>query len=218
MMEALWGPRRGGSAGPQDVARAAPAVDATPPGDATVAPGPAVEALRGEIAGLRSELSAMVAAVESRIGERMEVLLREAVAASAGAAEAPAVTAADLGGLRADLESQMVEQLRQVMAEAEARIDARAAELATQVSGPPDGTVGREEFVALQAELRNALTRNMSSAQAELKRRVSSLDATVVDLKMQVSARLHEMATLVATEAAAAAERATLAARQQRFP
>lgn len=223
MMEALWGPRRGGFVEPQGVARAAPVVETSPaPHAGADAPGPDVDALRGEIAALRSELSAMVGAVEARLGERMDALVRETADAAARAAEvvagpeAPTVTPADLSGLRADLESQMVEQLRQVMAVCESRIDARAAEVAAQVSSAPDASVGREEFVALQAELRDALTRNMSSAQAELKRRVSSIDATVVDLKLQVRARMDEMAALVATEAAAAAERATFAAREHR--
>ena len=55
-------------------------------------------------------------------------------------------------------------------------------------------------------------------AGAALQARTALLDAAAADMKMQVTLRLEQMATLVATEAKAAAERATVAALQRRFP
>ena len=54
-------------------------------------------------------------------------------------------------------------------------------------------SVARKEFAALRS-LRDALSRKMSTAQAELQRRISVLDATVVDLKMQMAPGWTKMA------------------------
>ncbi|MDQ3640302.1 MAG: hypothetical protein M3450_02225, partial [Actinomycetota bacterium] len=151
-----------------------------------------------------SELQRLTVAVEaSRAGlaatSDLEALRTEVV-------EGMAASRAELG---ADLEAEMVEQLRLVLDEAVKQGDARAAAVAAELNGRDDASVGREEFAALRSELKEALSRHMTASQAELQRRVGLLDAAIADARTQLAERLDQMAALVSTEAARASERAS---------
>ena len=262
MMEALWGPRSGGPAGPvtrpsdrdteqvHDVQADNPD-DGTP--DALRAERAAVESrldeglasVRAELAEMRASLDAVMAnrwvseadvsaelellerweqesaarlaAVASEVGAEVRKLSHR-VEGALGAVEGGVVTPAEHAQLRADLQFEMVEQLRLVLQEAAQRVDARATEIEAGLRRRLEGSVTPEDFVALRSELKEALSTNMAAAQAVLQQRAALLDATVADLKSQLAHRLDEMATLVATEAAAVAERAALDALQRQFP
>lgn len=201
LMEALWGPRSDSGAGPSAGQAADEPVAATAPAaEARTAPSDPVDVsdLRQELNVLRAEL----AAVELRLSLAVD----------------GAVSPADHSQLRADLELQMVEQLRLVLQEALAAVDARAAAMGAELNARLDGSVTKEDFAALRSELKQALSANMASAQAALQQRVAVMDATLADVKAQVGVRLGQLAALVATEAAAAAERATLDALPWRSP
>ena len=181
-------------------------------GDAPAVPDEGLASVRAELAGMQSRLDAALA---DRSGSNE---LGDAVAAALGAIEGKVVTPADHAQLRADLEFQMVEQLRLVLQEALQAVDAQATAMGAELNARLDGSVSKEDFVALRSELKQVLTANMSSAQAALQQRVAEIDATLADVKARLGVRLEQMATLVATEAAAAAERATLAALPWRSP
>lgn len=201
------------------------------------------EALHAELSLLEAweqESAARLAALEGAVGAEMERLsiavdaglaervkgadldalrreLVDVVAAALSALEGRVVTPADHSQLRADLEFQMVEQLRQVLQEALQVVDARVADMGSEINARFDGSISKADFDALRSELKEALSTNMASAQAALRQRVAVIDATLAGMQTQVGVRLEQMAALVATEAAAAAERATLAAVQRRL-
>jgi hypothetical protein len=277
-MEALWGPRRGGPAGPvsrptddgnNEVQEArqhsdGSAADLRQTIDAVRAELAAVESRLGHrvarlvaiqeegLVSVRAELAEMRAAVDTAnasapvdaatISSELELLerweeesdarltalestvgsevqkLSDRLTAAFGTVEAGVVTPAEHSQLRADLQFHMVEQLGLVMQEVMRQIDARATVIETELNRRFEAAVTMEAFVALRTELREALTTNMASAQATLQQRAAMLDAGVADLKAQAARRLDEMATLVATEAAAAGERSANAALHRRFP
>jgi hypothetical protein len=163
------------------------------------------------------ESAAQLADLEKSVGSELKQLSL-GVAAALGAVEGGVVTPAQQSQLHADIESQMVEQLRLVLQEALEQVDARATVIEAEMNGRLEASVTMDAFVALRSELKEALSSNMASAQAVLQQRAALLEAAVADVKSQVAGRLDGMAAMVATEAAAAAERAALAALERRFP
>lgn len=180
-----------------------------------------LSALESRVSAEVHRLSLAVEAQAERVAaadfEGLRRELMDKVTAALGGMQG-GVAPADYSQLRADLEFQMVEQLRLLMQEALQLVEARVTVIGAELNGRFEGLVSVEAFVAMRSELREALSRNMESARAALQQRAALLDAAVADLKTQMAHRLDEMATLVATEAAAAAQRATLAALQRRFP
>ena len=255
MMEALWGPRVGGSAGP--IARPSDGDTGPRHEDQVEKAGGAVDAFRAELAavelkiaselasvraeladlrasldaagrsateagvsaelerleGQRRESAARLDALESSVGSEVQRLSLD-LAAALRAVAGGVVTPAEHAQLRADLQSQMGEQLQEAMQQ----VDVRATEIEAGLNGCFEAAISPADFDALRAELKEALSTNMASAQTVLRQRTALLDATVADLKAQVARRLEEMATLVATEAAAAAERAALAVLRRQLP
>lgn len=213
MMEKLWGPRRdaperealvGTDAGvPSGVADAAqdPAPARREPSTSSVEP---------QLQQIRADLAALRADIEARL-----------------------LTPADLAEVRADARDEMLQQLRLVLEEAAQHADEQSAmvrealqrqldDVAGQVArAAADDVAGvrqtveswstervsRGEFDALRSELRDVVTRQMAAAQTQLQHSVGQLDAAITDARAQLSQRLDEMARLVSTEAARAAER-----------
>ena len=174
-------------------------------------------ALRSAVGAEVQRLSLEVAAssaerVSTADVEALRREIAEGVAAALSALEGRTMTASDLTKLRDDLGSQMVEQLRLGLQEALKHLDARATAAANELGRRLEGSVTNEEFVALRSELKEVLGRNMSSAQAELQRRMTLLDDAMAEVKARVSLRIDQMASLVSTEAAAAAEQAIVGA------
>jgi hypothetical protein len=225
MMEALWGPRAESPVPAHTDPARRPNADQGRGTPDDVLRSERDQEVHEELALLEEwerESAERLATLESAVGsevQRLSVAVEASRAGMASTADLEVLRtelahrmAAGQAELRADLEADMVEQLGLVLDEALKQGDARHAVVGAELNRGEETPVGREEFVALRSELRDALSRHMSAAQAELQRRVTLLDSAIADARAQMAERLDQMATLVSTEAARATVRVTDAA------
>ena len=219
MMEALWGPRAEGPTHvptrPADRPAGHHDADAREVGRTT-----RQQDIHEELALLdewgresAERLATLESAVDSEL-HRLSVAVEASRAGMAATGDLEALRTELMNGmaagqaeLRADLEAGMVEQVSLVLEEALKQDDARAAVAAAELNGRDDASVGREEFVALRAELTEALSRHISASEEALQQRVALLDTTIAGARAEMADRLDQMAT--SAEAARAAERAS---------
>jgi hypothetical protein len=217
MMEELWGPRRDTPAQgearaatdtgvPSSVANAAqhPAPARTDPPTSSFEP--QLQEVRAELAALRADIEGYLlskaddlAEVRAHSSEEMVQQLRLVLEEAAKHSDEQLAMVRD--ALQRQLDDVSAEVARAAAAE-------DVADIRQTVESWSTDRVSRDEFDALRSELRDVVGRQMAAAHSQLQHSVSQLDAAITDARAQLSQRLDEMARLVSTETARAAERA----------